>query len=192
MMKIGLTGGIGSGKSYVAKIFESFHIPVYYSDDRAKWLMNHSQTIKSRIIDLIGTESYTENGLNRDYLSSLVFNSPELLKQVNAIVHPVVRNDFNTWAKRQETKFILQEAAILFETGAYKQFDKMILVTAPLNLRISRVMQRDNVSEEEVTRRICNQWPDEKKIPLANIIINNDGTMLVDRQVEKIINTIDK
>jgi len=184
MLKIGLTGGIGSGKSFIAEIFKKLNIPVYISDIEAKKLMIKNAKIKEQLITLLGNSTYYQNGeLNRQFVAKKIFGSNELVAKINSIVHPVVREDFNQWAEEQDAPYVLQESAILFEIGANKILDKMILVTAPLDLRIKRVMERDHSSAEEINKRMENQWKQEKKIELADFIINNNGENMLLPQV---------
>ncbi len=174
MKLIGLTGGIGSGKTTVANVFKSFGIPIYIADDEAKRLMLISPC-KEEISALLGTESYNAEGnLNRKYIASKVFTSKKLLDQLNQIVHPRVAIDFQNWAQKQDAPYVIYEAAILFETGKYKDFNYTILVTAPLEDRIKRLKIRDNATEEDILNRINNQWTDERKSKLANWIIKNE------------------
>lgn len=187
---IGLTGGIGSGKTTVAKLFETYGIAVYYSDNEAKSLMNTSNCIKRNLIELFGTEVYQNNSLNRKYLANIVFNDKEKLAKLNAIVHPEVRKHFLNWAKQQKTPFVLKENAILFESGDVENCDEVIVVTAPLETRITRVMARDKVSDSEVLTRIKNQWEDEKKIKLADYVITNTNLTETIKQVENIYQNI--
>lgn len=176
MLKIGITGGIGSGKSFVAKIFEMYGIPVYYADKEAKRLMYQSQTLKSSIKDLLGNEAYHRNGrLNRPYIASKIFAEKKLLKKMNGLVHPAVKVDFLKWAERQTAPYVLEESAIIFENGLDKGFDKVILVVADKEVRIQRVMKRDKISKEQVKARMKQQFTDEKKVPLADYIIDNSG-----------------
>lgn len=170
---IGLTGGIGSGKSRVAKLFSSFGIPCYISDQRAKLLMNNDLSLKKAIVNHFGTQAYTGQEVNRKYLGKRVFGDPEQLAVLNALVHPVVANDFRDWLHQQDSPYVIKEVAILFETGGHKLVDLSLLITAPKAERIARVMQRDQCSEEEVLARMANQWEDEKRIPLADIVIEN-------------------
>lgn len=173
MKHIGITGGIGSGKTTVANFFKEFGIPVYIADDEAKKLM-HKSPVKEELIDLFGEESFDDSQmLNRSYIASKVFHNKELLEKLNQIVHPRVEEDFQKWAKSQHSPYVLYEAAILFETGKYKQFDYTILVTAPVETRIKRVQKRDHSSEEDVLARMKNQWPAEEKMKLASWIIKN-------------------
>ncbi len=173
MKRIGLTGGIGSGKSTVASYFEELGIPVYNSDRRARYLMEHKKELRQAIIDLLGPKAYTGGQLNTRYVARRVFSDGELLSQLNALVHPAVREDFLEWAARQESPYVLQEAAVLFENGGYRNLDKVILVTAPREERIRRVVARDGSSAADVTKRMDHQWPDSRKRELADFILEN-------------------
>jgi dephospho-CoA kinase len=173
MMRVGLTGGIGSGKTTVAGFFRQLGVPVYNSDQRARELMEGDDDLRAAISNLLGPDAYGDTGLNRGYIASRVFRDKSLLEQLNGLVHPVVRKDFHNWAGQQKTPYVLQEAAILFENGAYRGFDKMILVTAPRDVRIRRVMDRDSVPGESVVARMENQWETSRKIPLADYVIEN-------------------
>lgn len=172
MLKIGLTGGIGSGKTTVARIFESLGVPVYYADDRARRLQNEDP-IRSQISKLFGEQVYSENKLQRQVLAQIVFNDASKLAALNAIVHPAVQLDFSRWLSEQTSRYILKEAAIIFEIGSHKQYDKVILVTAPEKTRIERVTQRDRVDTEAVLARMSKQMSDQEKIPLADYLIHN-------------------
>ncbi len=175
MLKVGITGGIGSGKTLVCKLFETLGIPVYYADDRAKYLMTHNAELVAAIKASFGEEAYVNGELNRAYLSEKVFNNPEALAQLNALVHPAVRKDTEQWQLQQADKpYTLREAALLFESGSYKALDKIIVVTAPKSLRIARVMKRDGFTAEQVEARMKNQLPEEEKVAKADFIINND------------------
>ncbi len=181
-MIIGLTGGIGSGKSYCAKIFEKLGVPIYYSDARAKQLMKSDEDLKSQIIQLFGDESYrSDQSLNRKHLSNLIFNNKELLKQMNQIVHPAVRKDFLEWGEIQlnKHKYVLQESALIFETGSHKIMNKVILVDAPVEIRLARVMARDKVDKSSVQNRMSKQLPSAEKRKKADYLIDNDGSQLV-------------
>ncbi len=173
MKIVGLTGGIGSGKSTVAKMFMEQGVAVYISDDEAKRLMVEDELLKKQIIDLLGDESYIEGELNRSYIANKVFNNKTLLDKINAIVHPAVAQHFKNWSKKQKGTYVIKEAAILFENGGYKQCDYNILVTAPQDVRIERVQKRDETTRKKVMDRLKNQWEDEKKIPLADVVITN-------------------
>ncbi|MCU4166597.1 dephospho-CoA kinase [Carboxylicivirga caseinilyticus] len=188
MLKIGLTGGIGSGKSTVAKFFEVLGVPVYYADVRAKELMSTSAEVISNVKNLLGDDAYLNEELNRSYVANKVFNDKSLLEQLNAIVHPAVKNDFENWSQsHSSSKMVVQEAAILFENGGYKNFDRMVLVTAPEDIRIKRVISRDGSTESQVRERLNNQWSDDKKIQLADSVIINDDRKSIIEQVTNLI-----
>lgn len=186
MIKVGITGGMGSGKSTIAKVFEVLGIPVYYADDAAKKLMNENASLKEKLIAVFGKEIYLEGVLNRTYLSGLVFNNPEKLIQLNNIVHPATIVDAENWMQQQHSSYAIKEAAILFESGANKYLDKVIGVYAPVQLRIKRVIQRDNSTEEAVLARMNKQMDEEKKMKLCDYVITNDEKELVIPQVLKI------
>jgi dephospho-CoA kinase len=175
MIKVGLTGGLGSGKTTVAKIFETLGIPVFYADDEAKKLTDTDSDVKAQLQAQFGTTLYFNNKLNRQKLAEIIFGNAEALQIVNGIIHPAVARAFMFWAEQQQAPYVLQEAAILFETGGYKRFDKTILITAPESLRIERAMARSAWSHQETVQRMNNQWPDEQKIPMADFVILNDG-----------------
>ncbi len=183
MLRIGLTGGIGSGKSTAARVFEVLGIPVYYADEAARRMMNEDEELKQQIIQLFGEEAYAGNKLNRSYISSVVFNDKEKLNQLNALVHPATIRDGETWMKKQNTAYAIKEAALIFESSTHEHLDYVIGVSAPQPLRILRVMQRDNVSREEVLRRMQNQIGEEIKMKLCDFIIYNDEQQLVIPQV---------
>lgn len=184
-MKIGLTGGIGSGKSLCADIFEWLGIPVYRSDAEAKRLMESDPVLIAEISELFGPDSYLDSGgLNRKFLAQMIFADKEMLKKMNERVHPAVRRDFTTWTKKYSAApYVLQESAILFETGLYHSFDRIILVDAPEEIRISRVMSRDNTTRQETKRRMENQWDSARKRMLADYIIDNDNEGSLFRQI---------
>lgn len=175
---IGLTGGIGSGKTTVARFIEEMGYPVYNSDTRAKDLVNESDDLKAAIIQLLGSQAYDEDGLyDRKYVGSVVFSNDELLKQLNAIIHPAVNKDFHDWIKRQSREIIFKETALLFELKLNLQCDKSLLVTADESIRIKRVMDRDSKTYREVEKVIDNQMPERKKIRLADYVIENNSDM---------------
>ena len=191
MLKIGLTGGIGSGKTTVASIFNSFGIPVYNSDIRAKYIMNHNIELTNSIKELLGEEAYQDNELDRSYVSKQVFTNPILLQQLNNLVHPKVAEDFEKWCKEnQGYSFIIKEVAILIESKAYKTLDKIIVVNASIDTRINRVLKRDNSNIKAVKDRINNQISDEERNSYADFIINNDGEESLILQVKEIINLL--
>ncbi len=177
MIKVGLTGGIGSGKSTVSKILISKGFSVYNSDNRAKWLMNNSDNLKSNIISIFGNKAYIKGSLNRKYLSAKVFNDSLKLKALNNLVHPLVAIDFKNWLLHQKSKdFVFKEAAILIESGAYKEMDKIIVVSCPENIRLERVLKRDGNSPELVKKRIQNQISETEKINHADFVVKNNGS----------------
>jgi len=176
MLKVGITGGIGSGKTTICRIFELLGIPVFYADTVAKAVMEEDEILIDEVKSAFGAEAYTEIGkLNRKYLASKVFSSKSELEKLNSIVHPAVFRAFDNWAVKQtDSPYILKEAALLYESSSYLDCNYTILVKSPMELRIKRVVQRDNITEEEVRQRIEKQWPDEKKQQLASFILNND------------------
>lgn len=176
MLKIGITGGIGSGKSTVSAAFVFLGVPYYPSDQRAKWLMNNKPDLIRKIQKIFGEQAYDKEGLNRKWIAQKVFANPSLLQELNQIVHPAVEKDYEEFCElHKNAPYTLKEAAILFESGSYKGLDKIILVVSPLELRIQRVMQRDSLSREEVLKRIQNQLSDEEKISKSDYVIQNDG-----------------
>lgn len=186
MKIIGLTGGMGSGKTTVANLFKELNVPVYIADEAGKFLMNNNESVKAKIIELFGAPAYKEEQLDRKYVASKVFNSSEKLEQLNHIVHPAVALDFKEWKNKQTSAYLLYEAAILFETGGYKNCDLIILVTAPLEERIKRLQIRDNSSLEEIESRIQHQWNDEKKRKLSNFEIINENLASTKDQVRNL------
>ena len=187
-MIVGLTGGIGSGKTTVAHLFETMGCDIYNSDDKAKEVYFQSE-VKVRVIELLGKEAYLdEYEINKKYISKKVFSNTELLHQLNQIIHPAVKSDFILFkSKLPLGTIIIKESAILFETGIYKDLEKTILVTAPLEVKIDRVKKRNSTSEEDIKKRMSAQWTDEQKAPLANFVIVNDGIKALIPQVVKII-----
>lgn len=179
-----MTGGIGSGKSTVAKIFESIGIPVYYADKEAKRLMNKSQSLKHDIKQLLSNEAYHKNGrLNRKYIAARVFKDKALLQRLNGLVHPAVRDDFESWAKQQDSPYVLEESALIFEINGQSYFDATILVITDKETRIERVIKRDKTNRKSVIDRMNNQLSDEIKIPLADHIVSNNGDISLIKQV---------
>ncbi len=173
-MKVGLTGGIGSGKTTVAKLLQQWGIPVYFADERAKTLMATKMTLSKAINRLFGVEVIKDQIINTELMSKQVFSSAAMLESLNRLVHPVVRQDFDHWYGLQEAPYVVQEAAILFETGADALFDATILVVAPEAVRIQRVLERQNVTKDWVLKRMRSQWLDDKKIPLADFVLHNE------------------
>lgn len=185
MKGVGLTGGIGSGKTTVARIFQGLGIPIYFADERGRFLLDHDLQLKEAIVKRFGEQLIESGNLNRAALAQIVFNDPSSLADLNALVHPAVNRDYRAWVESMdpETPYYLKEAAILFETGGHRQLDAVILVTAPEELRIQRVMARDGVKEEDVRARMSHQWMEEEKLPLADYLIVNDGEHSLIEQV---------
>ena len=190
MKIIGLTGGIGSGKTTVAKMFSQLGVPVYIADVEAKKLMNASKVIRRELIALLGEKAYSEKGLNRAFVADKIFNDKQLLQAVNGIIHPRVAEHFKKWASKQNSSYVIKEAAILFENGAYRECDKVILVTAPKSMRIERLLARDKSTIAEIERRMDNQWSDEEKRKLADIIIDNQDLKATKIRVAEIHNAL--
>ena len=193
-LHIGLTGGIGSGKSTVAKVFETLGIPVYYADDRSKSILQNNPSVKEKIVKEWGESVLdTKGSIDKKALAGLVFSQSEELKKLNAILHPLVALDYQFWLSQQlDVPYIIKEAAILIESGSYKNCDKIIMVVAPEDIAISRVMARDAVSAEQVKQRIANQMPVEEKIKFAHFIIHNDNQQMLIPQVRDIHHKLEK
>jgi dephospho-CoA kinase len=186
MLKVGITGGIGSGKTTVCKIFETLGIPVFYADQVAKELMIADQILIAGVKQTFGQESYASDGsLNNKHIANIVFQQQKELDKLNALVHPAVFRAFDAWAKSISgtVSYTLKEAALLFESNSYQMCDVNILVIAPIDLKISRVMARDQVTEAQVLARMDKQWSDEEKAKKADFIINNDETSSIVAQV---------
>jgi dephospho-CoA kinase len=183
MLKIGLTGGIGSGKTTVAKVFELLNVPVYYADEASKRLYHTDAALKAAIVKHFGAEIYVNDLLDRGRLAQLVFDAPEKLELLNTLVHPPTLRDAEQWMARQAAPYIIKEAALLFETGSAGQLDYIIGITAPVPLRIKRVMDRDNISREQVQNRMDRQMDENIKMRLCDFIIHNDEQQMVIPQV---------
>lgn len=182
-----LTGGIGSGKTTAAALFEDLGVAVYYADRAAKRLMEQDAELRESLIQLLGENVFNNLGqLNRDWIAQKLFNTPELLNRWNAKVHPKVFDDFNRWVSCQEGSYILKEAAILFETGGERNCDLSILITAPEDLRIERVMKRDSWTREQVKERLNRQWSDERKIPLADFVVENLDLKTLNLEIKRL------
>tara|TARA_B100001758_G_C18416776_1_gene620762 strand:- start:5701 stop:6294 length:594 start_codon:yes stop_codon:yes gene_type:complete len=189
-IKIGLTGGIGSGKTFVSEIFLKLGIPIFYADYHAKKCMRDKEELKDQICKKFGSEIYKGLEIQNKKLSDIVFADSQKLKELNSIVHPFVSIAFEEWVKNQESKYVIKEAAILFETGTDKYLDAVICVSSNMDLRIRRVMKRDNCTEEKVIQRISMQIPQKEKEKLSDFVIFNNGDQLILPQVLKIINQI--
>jgi len=183
---IGLTGGIGTGKSVVAKVFATLGIPVFNADEEAKRIMQSSPEIKAKLIQQFGSSIYNEFGLQKEKLAAIVFNDPYQLQLLNAIVHPVTIQAAKDWAAKQTSPYVIKEAALIFESGSAEGLFKVIGVTAPLSLRIHRVMQRDSISKEQVEARMRNQISDTIKMRLCDFVIHNNNQQMVIPQVIEI------
>lgn len=190
MKRIGITGGIGSGKSFIATIIERMGYPVYYSDVRSKELTNAHPVIRQGLIDLVGENVYFGGELDKKVLATAIFSNDELRLKVNQLIHPIVRQDFEDWANSQKSDLNFNEAAILFETGAYRNFDATILVYAPEELRLKRVLKRDIITKEEVLARMNNQMNDNEKRKMTSLQILNDGESPILIQIETILEEI--
>ena len=190
MLKVGITGGIGSGKSTVAHIFETLGIPVYYADDAAKKLMNEDEGLKQQVRQQFGEAAYTNGQLNRAFLSAQVFNNPDKLAMLNAIVHPATIADAAKWMQQQSAPYAIKEAALIFESGAQENLDKVIGVFAPKAVRIKRVMNRDSITRDEVTARMNKQINETIKMRLSDYIITNDEQQLLIPQVLAVHNAL--
>ena len=191
---IGLTGGIGSGKSTVAKFIEEMGFPVYYSDVRAKEIVNDDELLKKGIIELLGEKAYDENGFyDRKYVAEIVFNDEELLQKLNGMIHPAVKYDFEKWVGNQTTEFVFKETALLFELKLNESCFKSVLVTADDNLRLKRVMDRDRKTYREVENVMNKQMPEKDKIKIADFVIfNNDGMDELQAETENVIRQIEQ
>lgn len=183
VLKVGLTGGIGSGKSTVAQILEVLGVPVYYADAAAKRLMNEDAELRSAITKVFGNDAYINNALDRKYISSIVFSDPGKLESLNAIVHPATKKDSENWMNQQTTLYAIHEAALIFEAKVSDRLDYVIGVSSPQELRIKRAMERDNVSREEVVKRMTKQLDEETKMSQCDFILINDEKQLLIPQV---------
>lgn len=186
MLKVGLTGGIGSGKTIVANVFKQLGVSVYSSDDRAKALMTENASLRSALCSQFGDKAFVDGVLNRAYIASKVFSNKKALEELNALVHPAVEEDFRTWCDKQNSPYVIKEAAILIESGGHKQLNQIILVQAPEQIRISRVLKRDGGEQSHVLARMKEQWSDTQKEAHAQHIISNDGKSSVLEQVLKL------
>jgi dephospho-CoA kinase len=180
MIKVGITGGIGSGKSLVCEVFSRLGAPVYYADERARFLMEHDTGIRKDLTAVLGDDIYTGKALNRQRIAGLIFNNPELLIRVNQIIHPRVAVDFEDWCSRLASAPVaIHESALLFEAGMNVLFDYIVLVTAPAEIRIGRVAGRPGMTPEKIQRIMNNQLPDEEKIVRSHFVLKNDGLTLL-------------
>jgi len=184
MIKIGITGGIGSGKSLICEVFTRLGVPVYYADDEAHYITDHDPEIREKLISLTGDHVYSGTELNRQVLSAYIFNNKSLLEQVNQIIHPKVVTHFNYWCNHHaDHPYIIQESAILFENDAYKYFDKIVTISAPEPIRIKRVLSRKNMTPEKIKAILRNQLDEKEKISRSHYIVINDNRQLVLPQI---------
>lgn len=186
MLKVGVTGGIGAGKSIVCRVFKTLGIPVFDADAAAKMLMEEDPLLVKAISNLFGNDVYISGKLDREKVASMVFNQPTLLKQLNKVVHPATISYGNSWMQQQTTSYVIKEAAIFFESGSYKEMDVMIGVFAPVELRIKRVLTRPGMTREKVLERMANQIGDEQKLKLCDYTITNDDVAAIIPQVESL------
>jgi len=187
MLKIGITGGIGTGKTTVCRIFEILGIPVFHSDDESKLLLQYDDDVIKQVKESFGEDVYEYELPDRKKIAAMVFHSPQKLKTLNNILHPAVRRKFETWLKEQHhVPYIIKEAALIYEAGIDAELDKVIVVTAPESLRLKRIQARDKVDENEVRARMKNQWTEEEKMKRADFIVHNDEQQLLIPQVMKI------
>lgn len=182
-IRVGLTGGIGSGKSVVARIFEAIGVPVYYADDAAKRIQNTDPVVREKILSLFGAQAYTAEGMNRKFISSVVFSDAAMLEQLNQIVHPATLKDAEQWLASQTAPYAVKEAALIFESGAHHDLDLVIGVSAPMAMRITRTIARDGITEEEVKKRMSKQISDTIKMKLCDWVVYNDEKQLLIPQV---------
>ncbi|NNF74235.1 MAG: dephospho-CoA kinase [Flavobacteriaceae bacterium] len=186
MKIVGLTGGIGSGKTTVAKMFMELGVPVFFADIEAKKLMKSSKVIRRKLIQLFGNKAYIDDELNRPFIASKIFNDEALLEKMNGIIHPKVVKRFQRWAAKQIMPYLISEVAILFENDSYKNYDYIITVVAKEEDRIKRLLERDDTTEEKIRAIMRNQWPDEDKIRLSDYVIVNNDLQITTEQVKRI------
>lgn len=185
-MIIGLTGGIGSGKTTVAQIFKVLGIPIFVADEVSKEIIDTDQNLQGKLVDLIGPDLVKGGKIDRPYMAKRIFNDSELLRAVNALIHPAVGRAFKSWREEKQAAYVIREAAILFESGTHHDCDKIVVVTAPEDLRIKRLKKRSGENVEQIKARMDKQWPQEKKAALADYLIFNDGSQLLIPQVVKV------
>jgi len=186
MIIVGITGGIGSGKTTIAKYLNALGVPLYMADDEAKALMNRSKVIRRKLTAIFGDNAYIDNKLNRTFLAEKIFEDKSLLAKMNAIVHPKVASHFKLWLKKQKAPYVLKEAAIIFENGLQDNYDYIITVVADKDLRIERLLKRDNSNKEKIVAIINNQWPDSKKVEQSDFVITNNNLNCALLEAEKI------
>lgn len=190
MLKVGITGGIGSGKSVVCQVFKTLGIPVFSADDAAQHVMTHDAVLVQSIKQLLGDESYKDGKPNRPHIAALVFQQPELLQQLNSLVHPATIAYGKQWMETQITPYVIKEAAIFFESGSYKDMDVMVGIYAPKEVRLQRAIQRDGATEEKILQRMANQMDEAEKMRRCHYVITNDGNTAVLPQVLSLHKTL--
>ena len=191
MRKIGVTGGIGSGKTFVCHILEKLGYPVFYSDKEAKKLMNQNLNLVMKIKKLLGNEAYLNGKINKSFIAQKIFETPTLRNELNSIVHPEVYLSFENWSNNQDSKLVFNESALLFETESYKRFDKTILITADISIKMDRIKKRDLLNEIEIKHRMNSQLSDEIKMKLADFVIENNEEKLLIPQLIQCINELE-
>ncbi len=192
MLKVGITGGIGSGKSIICRVFKSLNVPVYYADQRARFLAETNPEIRYQISEVFGTQAYLDSVYNTTFIANKVFNNKALLNRLNSIIHPAVAKDFHTWSQSCSGPYLIEEAAILYESGASNNMDYVIVVDACEKTRFLRIQKRDGLSEDKIKSRVLNQWSTDKLKALADWTIDNNENVLVLPQILHIHNTLIK
>jgi dephospho-CoA kinase len=192
MKLVGITGGIGSGKSYVSSIFEHLDVPVYYADERAKNIMSENKQVVYAIMKVLGNSAYLEDGtLNKKIIARKIFSNSNLKEEIEKIVHTAVKMDFQKWVKQnKDEELLVKESALLIESGSYLEMDFVIVVTAPVDLRIKRVIERDKRTKEEVLKIINSQLSDKERIEYSDFVVNNSGEVLILPQIVEILKKI--
>lgn len=190
MIRIGITGGMGAGKSVISEMMRCLGIPVYDADIASKKILNSNTKVKTQLIELLGEEIFSNGQLNRPMMAQLIFNNNELLLKTNAIIHPAVFNDFIAWSEAQNKEVVACETAILFESGMVSYFDSILMVSAPLEIRIERCIKRNNFTREQVLERIAKQMDESKKIELSDFVIDNDNRKALYPQLKNFLNNL--
>lgn len=192
MIKVGITGGIGSGKSVVAALLSVMGVPVYIADKESKRLTSTSPEIRKKLLSLFGETVFSGSQLNKQVLAALIFSDKKNLEEVNRIIHPVVLQDFLHWTEQQTTPFVAMESAILFESGFNTFVDVILTVTAPIDVRIDRIQQRDGLTKEQILQRLANQWPEEEKLKRSDFVLCNDNEQALIPQVIQVLPALKK
>ncbi len=190
MKIVGITGGIGSGKSTVCEVFKAFGVPVFHADDEAKKVYEEFPEVLEKVKSIFGKEVILHGKINKQALAARAFNEPENLKKLNELVHPYVARKFKNWLSEQAGSIVLREAAILIESGSYKDCAEIIVVTAPMDVRLARIMKRGGITTEEIKKRMASQMTDEERLPYADYVINNDGKQLILPQIDQVYHAL--